>query len=57
MGIIDTLLKSVIQVGAALFGFGFLIWGAQQASMGGNEVVGVISALIGIVLLVFAARY
>ncbi|AEH39519.1 hypothetical protein [Halopiger xanaduensis] len=54
-GIIDALINSAIQVVAVLFGFGFLLTGAQRTTYG-SEPVGMIMFLVGVVLLVFAAR-
>lgn len=54
MGLIDQLLASAVAVIAGLLGFGMLFSGAVYTSS--NETVGVIVALVGIVLLVFAKR-
>lgn len=55
MGIIDTLFDSIVKVIAGLLGFGMLFGGAQQAAFG-SQTIGTIVALVGVVLLVFAAR-
>lgn len=55
MGIVDTLVESGVKVIAGLFGFGMLIAGAQMSSLNGNDI-GIVVALVGIVLLVFAVR-
>lgn len=55
MGILDTIINSFMVVIAGILGFGMFIGGAQQAAFG-NETVGGVTALIGIVLLVFATR-
>lgn len=55
MGIVDALVSSTIQVIAVLAGFGLFIGGSQQAAFG-SGTLGTIVALVGVILLVFAAR-
>lgn len=55
MGFVDTLVNSVVQLVAGLLGFGMLISGAQQSAYG-SQTVGTIVFLLGIVLIIFAAR-
>lgn len=55
MGFIDALVASAVKVVSGILGFGLFLAGGQQATFG-SEAVGTLMALIGIVLLVFAAR-
>lgn len=54
MGIVDALVNSTIKVIAGLLGLGFFLGGGQQAAS--NGTVGTIMILVGVILLVFAAR-
>ena len=56
MGLLDTLFESVVKVVAGLVGFGMFIGGAQYGALGNNQTIGIVFFLIGIVLIVFAAR-
>jgi len=55
MGLTDTLIQSVVKVVSGLLGFGFFLGGGQQAAFG-SETVGTVRALVGLVLMVFAAK-
>ncbi len=55
MGLLDKLVASVVTVVAGLLGFGLLMAGGQQAAFG-SDGLGTGMALVGIVLLVFAAK-
>ncbi len=55
MGLFSKLVESIVAVIAGLLGFGFLVAGGQQAAYGGG-ISGTIIVLIGIVLLLFAAK-
>lgn len=55
MGLVDTLVNSIVSVVAGLLGFGMVIGGAQEATFG-SGAIGTVAVLIGIVLLVFAVR-
>lgn len=55
MGIVDTLINSIVQVVAGILGFVLFVAGGQQAAFG-SGIIGPIMAFIGVVLLVFAAK-
>ncbi|WP_256403872.1 hypothetical protein [Halorubrum salinum] len=55
MGLFDKFVESIVAVIAGLLGFGFLVAGGQQAAYDGG-IGGTIMVVIGIVLLVFAAK-
>lgn len=55
MGITNTLVNSTVKVIAGLLGFAIFMAGGQQA-MYGSDTVGTIMALVGIILMVFAAK-
>ncbi|MFC4553592.1 MULTISPECIES: hypothetical protein [Halorussus] len=55
MGIVGTLKTSIVKVVAGLLGFGVLMAGGREVTFG-SEPVGTVMVLIGIVLLVFAAK-
>lgn len=55
MGLVDTLVSSIVQVVAGILGFVLFIVGGQQAAFGSNAI-GMVIALVGVILLVFAAK-
>lgn len=55
MGLINKFVASIVTVVAGLLGFGLLMAGSKQAAFGSNAL-GMGIAVVGIILLVFAAK-
>lgn len=55
MGLLNTLIESIVAVIAGILGIGFILVAAQSAASGNNTIGGVMF-LIGIVSLVFASK-
>jgi len=55
MGVIDTLINSVVSVIAFILGLVTLIAGSLQVTSG-SQIMGYIVFLLGIILLVFSAK-
>ena len=55
MGMMDTLVNSIVKVISGVLGFGMFMAGGQQAAAGSGTIGGVVT-LIGVVLLVFATQ-